>query len=100
MAAILQRKAEVEADALGMADMQVAVWLRREARDHRIVLAGLQIPFNDFFYKIQALFFAHWARLKTAKFGQIGQITNLVSGVFSTLCRPSPSPGRTLSQSL
>ena len=39
--------AEVEADRLGMADMQVAVRLRRKAGDHRGVPLGVEIGLDD-----------------------------------------------------
>ena len=39
--------AEVEADRLGVADMQIAVRLRREAGDHGLVPAGCEIGAND-----------------------------------------------------
>ena len=47
MAAERLRNAEVQADRLGMPDVQVAVRLRRKARDHRIVPTGLQIRAHD-----------------------------------------------------
>ncbi|MDT4857438.1 hypothetical protein FQZ97_918620 [compost metagenome] len=40
-------QAEVQADRLGMADMQVAVGLRREAGDDLGVLAGIQVRLDD-----------------------------------------------------
>ena len=39
--------AEIEADRLGVADMQIAVRLRRKARDDRLVPAGRQIGAHD-----------------------------------------------------
>jgi hypothetical protein len=43
----LARDAEVEADRLGMADVQVAVGLGREARDDCLVPAFPQVAGND-----------------------------------------------------
>ena len=39
--------AEVEADRLGVADMQIAVRLGREAGDHRLAPPGCEIGAND-----------------------------------------------------
>ncbi|MNQ21016.1 hypothetical protein D3C85_341160 [compost metagenome] len=47
LAAEFLGQAEVQADRLGMADMQVAVGLRREAGDDLRVLAGVQIGLDD-----------------------------------------------------
>src|SRR5690606_20925461 len=38
---------EVQADRLGVADMQIAVRLRRETRDDAGVLAGIQVGLDD-----------------------------------------------------
>ena len=46
-AAELLRHAEVEADRLGVADVQVAVGLRRKARDHRLRPPRIEIGAND-----------------------------------------------------
>src|SRR5258706_6179321 len=46
-AAVLLSEAEVEADRLGMAEMQVAVRLRREAGDDLLVLAGGKVGLHD-----------------------------------------------------
>jgi len=46
-ALILQREAEVEADGLGVADVQVAVRLRRETRDDLGVLTGREVGVDD-----------------------------------------------------
>ncbi len=46
-AAELLGDAEVEADRLGVADMQVAVGLRRKARHHALVPARLQVRLHD-----------------------------------------------------
>src|SRR5207247_995181 len=45
--AVLLRDAKVEADRLRMADVQVAVRLRRKARDHRAMAAGGEVVFDD-----------------------------------------------------
>src|SRR6185295_14490513 len=47
VAAELARKAEVQADRLRVADVQVAVGLGREARHHRLVLPGAEILRHD-----------------------------------------------------
>src|SRR5690606_2524025 len=47
LAAELLGQAEVQTDRLGMADMQVAVGLRREAGDDLAVLAALQVGLDD-----------------------------------------------------
>ncbi len=44
---VILRQAEIQADRLGMADMQIAVRLGREARDDALVLAAGQIGFDD-----------------------------------------------------
>ena len=51
-AAVIAREAEIEADRLGMADVQVAVRLGREAGDHirqavALIGAGLQVGLDD-----------------------------------------------------
>ena len=49
--AVIARDAEVQADRLGVADVQVAVRLRRKARDHRAEFArgqlGLNLPADE-----------------------------------------------------
>ncbi|MNC35625.1 hypothetical protein D3C75_841140 [compost metagenome] len=47
LAAEFLGQAEVQADRLGMADVQVAVGLRREAGDDLGVLAGFQVGLDD-----------------------------------------------------
>ena len=47
VAAELLRHAEIEADRLGMADMEIAVRLRRKAGDHAFVPARGQVRAND-----------------------------------------------------
>src|SRR5207244_2981020 len=48
LAAVLLGEAEVQADRLGVADVQVAVRLRREARvDAALVLAGAVVRVDD-----------------------------------------------------
>ena len=48
LAAELRRQAEVQADRLGVADVQIAVRLRRKARVHApLILVGLQVVQND-----------------------------------------------------
>ncbi|MNK85884.1 hypothetical protein D3C87_1057810 [compost metagenome] len=46
-AAVLLGNAEVQADRLGMADVQVTVRLRRKAGDDGLVLAGAQVILDD-----------------------------------------------------
>ena len=46
-AAELLRHAEIEADRLGVADVQVAVGLRRKARDHRLRPPRIEVGAND-----------------------------------------------------
>ena len=47
-AAELGRETEVQADGFGVADVEIAVWLRRKARvDPSLVLVGLQVVEND-----------------------------------------------------
>ena len=48
--------AEIEADRLGVADMQIAVRLRREAGDDRLVPAGGQVGAHDVADEILARF--------------------------------------------
>ncbi len=59
LAAELLGQAEVQADRLGVTDMQVTVGLRREARDDLGVLAGFQISLNDRAQEIGG-FFDDW----------------------------------------
>ncbi len=47
LAAEFLRDAEIQGDRLGVADMQVAVRLRREARHDPAVLAGDEIGLDD-----------------------------------------------------
>src|SRR5690606_6104116 len=47
LATELLRQAKVQADRLGMPDMQVTIGLRRKAGDDLGVLAGVQISLND-----------------------------------------------------
>jgi hypothetical protein len=49
-----ERDAEVQADRLGMADVQVAVGLRREPRDHGLVTARLQVRAHDVADEVRA----------------------------------------------
>ncbi len=46
-AAEFLRDAEIQADRLGVADMQVAVGLRRKASDHRLVPACIEVGLHD-----------------------------------------------------
>src|SRR5262249_51692165 len=46
-AAVLLRHAEVQADRLGVADVQVAVGLRREAREHTAAVAARRQILGD-----------------------------------------------------
>jgi len=50
----LLRDAEVEADGLGMPDMQVAVRFRRKPRDDHLMLFGIEIGLHDVADKIAA----------------------------------------------
>ena len=52
MPAEFLRDAEIQADRLGVADMEIAVRLGREARDHGLVAAGLEIGPDDVADKI------------------------------------------------
>ena len=48
LAAELGRQTEVQANGFGVADVEITVWLRREARvDPSLVLVGLQVVEND-----------------------------------------------------
>ena len=48
LAAELGRQAEVQANRFGVADVQITVWLRGEARvNPSLVLVGLQVVEND-----------------------------------------------------
>ena len=53
LAAILNAKAKIEADAFGMANMQVAIGLGRKACEDGFVFSRLQIRFYDLFNKIE-----------------------------------------------
>ena len=55
--AVLLRQPEIQADTLGMAQVKVSVGLRREAGHDRIHFALCEVPFDDFFQKIQLFFF-------------------------------------------
>src|SRR5205807_1456358 len=47
-AAELLSQAKIQTDRLGMTDMEIAVWLRRKARDHTAsVLADLNVRGHD-----------------------------------------------------
>src|SRR6185312_14463462 len=46
-AAEFLRHAEIEADRLGVADMEIAVGLRRKARDDAVATAGVEITLDD-----------------------------------------------------
>ena len=50
------RDAEVQADRLGVADMQVAVRLRREPRHHALRAAGIQVGLDDVANEVAAGF--------------------------------------------
>ena len=47
MAAELLRHAEIQADRLGVADMQIAVRLRRKAGHDRLDAAGVEVGLDD-----------------------------------------------------
>ncbi len=61
-ALILQREAEVEADGLGVADVQVAVRLRRETRDDLGVLTGREVGVDDLLDEVAMRFGRHGKR--------------------------------------
>ncbi len=46
-AAEFLRDAEIQADRLGVADMQIAVRLGRKARDHGFVAPGIEVGLDD-----------------------------------------------------
>ena len=56
MAAELAGDAEIEANRLGVADMQIAIRLRRKARDNRFVPPRRQIGAHDIANEILARF--------------------------------------------
>ena len=56
-AAVFLRQAEVEADALGVAQVQVPVGLRREAGHNAVHFALSQVLFNNLFQKVQFTLF-------------------------------------------
>jgi hypothetical protein len=55
LSAELARDAEVEADGLGVADVKVAVGLRRKAGDHFAHTTRVQILLDDLAQKVLAL---------------------------------------------
>ena len=59
LAAIFLCKAEVDAKALGVPQMQVAIRLRREAGEDGFDFAGLQVVLDNFFKEIEFSFFFH-----------------------------------------
>ncbi len=54
---------EVEADGLGMTNMQVTVRLRWKPGNHRAVAAGVEIGPHDIADKIGSAFGGHWLRV-------------------------------------
>ena len=62
MPAELLRHAEIQANRLGVADMQVAVRLRRKARHHRLDAAGIEIGLYDVANEVAAGFHRCFAR--------------------------------------
>ena len=59
-ATIFLCKSEIDAQALGMAEVKVSVRFRRETREDTLYLAGLKVVFDDLFKKIQfSGFFFH-----------------------------------------
>ena len=54
MAAEFLRDAEIETDRLGMADMEIAVRLRRKARDHAFLPPRMQVLLDDVADEIQS----------------------------------------------
>ena len=61
-ALIFQREAEVEADGLRVADVQVAVRLRRETRDDLGVLTGREVGVDDLLDEVAMRFGRHGKR--------------------------------------
>src|SRR5688572_514978 len=61
-ATVLLRKAEVQADAFGVADVKVAVGLGRKPRVHAAaVLSGGAVSVDDLLDKVAGRFFAGWS---------------------------------------
>ena len=56
MAAELLGNAEIQADRFGVADMEVAVWLRRKSGDDRFAPPGIQVGSHDVADEILARF--------------------------------------------
>ena len=51
--AVFSRHAEIQANGLGMSDMQVAVGLRRKARDYPRMLSRLNVGPDNIPYKVR-----------------------------------------------
>ncbi len=56
----LLRDAEIQADRLGMADMQVAVRFRRKPRDDQAMLFGVEVGLDDIADEIAACLGSRW----------------------------------------
>ncbi len=63
LAVVLFRHAEIEANRFGVPDMQVAVWLRREAGDDRIVFPAREVVGDDLANEIFGFGVVHLARV-------------------------------------
>ena len=63
LSAILLGEAEVDAQALGVAEVQVTVGLRREPGHHAVHLSGLKVVLNYLFKEIQFLGLFHYVFL-------------------------------------
>ena len=58
--------AKVQANGLGVTDMQMAIGLRRETGNNPVVFPGFEVTFNDIAYKIAdgwGLIIVHWLSL-------------------------------------
>ena len=55
LSVIFLGKAEVYAETLGVAEVQIAVRLRRETGEYAVILAAGKVRFDDFFEEIQFL---------------------------------------------
>ena len=59
LAAVFLGKAEIDTQALGMAQMKIAVGLRREAGDDAVVFSGREVRLDNLFEEIVFLLFFH-----------------------------------------
>src|SRR3990167_2834469 len=93
LAAKLLGQAEVQADRLGMADMQVAVGLRRETGDDFRVLASVQIGLDDGTKKVRSgdnLWLAHGVLDHAGARHRVGRL--IQSAYHSRSCQPPDRP--------